>query len=91
MFADTTVIHYRLVMDNPKIELLEKTLFKGYPVNTSVNQAAIAWEFADSEAFTLEGRAPWSDEELQKPIRVEGVLVQNINGSYLKNWKIIGN
>lgn len=89
MFSDTTIVHYRLVMENPKIETIEKTIYKGYPVNTSSNQAAIAWEFADSEAYTLEGHELWTTEELQNTISVEGVLVQNAYGSFLKNWRII--
>lgn len=89
MFSDTSIAHYRLVCRDCIWKTPESSLYNGYPVNLSTGEPAIAWEFADSEAFILEGHEPWTDAELKEKISVEGYLVQNKRGSFLKNWKII--
>ena len=89
MFPDDGKIRYRLVLQDPRIKQPKPTVYNGYPVNLSGGEPAIAWEFADSEAYILEGHEPWTDEELKEKISVEGYLVQNNRGSFLKNWKII--
>lgn len=72
-----------------KLTQPEPTVYKGYPVNLPGGVAGIAWEFADSEAYVLEGKDVWSEEELTRDIDVSGFLVQNQNGSVLKNWEVI--
>lgn len=89
MFSDTTIIHYRLVLKNMKEKALEIREFVGYPVNISSGEAAIAWEFADSDAYILEGHAPWTTDELNQKIVVRGTYVYNGKGSFIKNWEII--
>jgi hypothetical protein len=86
---DTSELHYRLVLKNWEDVTPVKRIFKGSSINISTGDAAIAWDFADSEAFILDGHAPWTKEEELKSITVEGVLIQNEKGSFLKNWKII--
>lgn len=86
---DTTIAHYRLILENPTFELPETYIYEGSKVNTSSNQACIAWDWADSEAYYLEGHELWSDDEVGEHIKVEGYLSQNGYGSVLKNWKII--
>ncbi|MBD3636938.1 MAG: hypothetical protein HUJ25_06295 [Crocinitomicaceae bacterium] len=89
MFAEGSGPHYRLIFEDADFEAPPLTVFEGYPVNTSSGQAAIAWEFADSEAYIIEGHEPWTEKDLSKKIAVKGYLVQNRHGSYLKNWEII--
>ena len=86
---DTSKVHYRLVMKSPRDVTPELTEYKGNTINISTGEAAIAWEWADSEAYILDNHKPWTKSEELKPIRVRGILVQNSKGSFLKNWEII--
>ena len=55
----------------------------------SDGRALFVWDFADSEAFYLDGVSTWDEKYLNKKIRVEGQLFQFIDGkSVIKNWKI---
>ncbi|MFH2096805.1 MAG: hypothetical protein ABIJ16_13940 [Bacteroidota bacterium] len=48
------------------------------------------WDFADSEAFYLEGLESWDEKYLDKKITLEGVLIQHIEGkSVIQDWKIL--
>jgi len=87
--SDTTVIHYRLVMKNVKDVTPKPFVYSGSTINISTGEAAIAWDWADSEAYILDNHAPWTKEEELKPIAVKGILIQNEKGSFLKNWEII--
>lgn len=89
MFPDDGTTRYRLILEEYQLVQPERTEYKGYPVNISTGEAAIAWELAGSEAYILEGHKPWTDEEVKEKITVKGYLVQNNEGSYLKNWEII--
>lgn len=80
---------YRLVFVMPKISVPENEIYEGYPVNMDEGIAAIAWDFADSEAYILEGRESWTEEELEQKIKVSGHLIQGPQGSILKNWEIL--
>ena len=86
---DTTIEHYRLVMKSPKDVTPEMREFNGSTINISTGEASIIWEFADSEAYILEGHEPWKKSEEHQIIKVKGILVQNSYGSILKNWEII--
>jgi len=89
MFSKEDGIQYRLIFEDPDFEKPQPFIYNGYPVKLSTGEAAIAWEFADSEAYILEGHIPWTEEELNQKITVEGYLVQDSKGSVLKNWRII--
>ncbi len=53
-------------------------------------KAMFIWDFANSEAYYLDGVESWDSKYLDKKITVEGVLVQFIDGkSVIKDWKII--
>lgn len=89
MFSDTTEIHYRLVVKPISTKVIEKYVYTGTTMNID-GRAAFIWDFADSEAYYLDNHAPWTKEELNKSIKIEGVLVQYIDQkSMLKCWKII--
>jgi hypothetical protein len=69
----------------------KKSTFVGTAV-MSEGKAMFIWDFADSEAYYLDGLQAWDSRYLNKKIRVEGVLVQFIDGkSVIKDWKIIEN
>lgn len=89
MFGEESGPHYRLVIENASISTPEPSIYGGYPVILASGEPAIAWEFADSEAYILEGHEPWNRHDLSKRYKVSGYLVQNETGSYLKNWRII--
>lgn len=89
MFSDTTKTFYRLVFKNFTIEVPEPYTYKGTAINDSRGLPCIAWEFADSEAYILDGKKAWKKEELGKSITVKGYLTQGILGSTLKNWEIV--
>lgn len=86
---DTSKNHHRLILTDVKDKTPKPYKYKGSTINISTGEAAISWEFADSEAFILDGHEPWTKEEELQDIVVEGILVQNGKGSFLKNWKII--
>lgn len=91
MFSDTNIIHYRLIMNDYSIQEIPTYRYKGTTFNQD-NQAAFIYEFADSELFFLDNKEPWPENELNKEIVIDAVLVQFINGkSVLKNWEIIDN
>jgi hypothetical protein len=69
----------------------EKTIYEGTAMMSN-GKALFIWDFADSEAFYLDGLTSWDSKYLNKKIRVEGVLVQFIDGrSVIKDWKILEN
>lgn len=86
--SDTSVKHFRLVMDEPKDITPQPFTYTGTTINTSTGKAAIAWDFADSEAYYLDNHPAWTKNEELKRISVSGILIQNEQGSVLKNWKI---
>ncbi|MBI3133691.1 MAG: hypothetical protein HYZ14_03355 [Bacteroidetes bacterium] len=89
MFSDTTQIYYRLVIKPISVNPVKKQVYEGRTMNIN-GQAAFIWDFADSEAYYLDNHAPWTEEDLDKKITIEAVLVQFIDGkSVLKSWKII--
>ncbi len=89
MFSDTSIVHYRLIMEDYIIEDVPTQTFKGSTVNID-NQAVFIYDFADSEVFYLDGLEKWEDKYLNKKITIEGTLVQFIDGkSVIKNWKIL--
>lgn len=89
MFSDTNEIHYRLVVKDYKIEEVKKEVMTGRTMNID-GQAAFVYDYADSEAYYLDGHKQWTKEELDKKITIEAVLVQFIDGkSVLKAWTII--
>lgn len=89
MFGDTTEIHYRLVVKDYTIEVIKKESMTGTTMNIN-EQAAFIWDYADSEAYYLDGHDAWTEKELHKKITIEGVLVQFIDGkSVIKAWRII--
>ncbi|MDA3910339.1 MAG: hypothetical protein PF448_03135 [Bacteroidales bacterium] len=89
MFSDTSIVHYRLIMEDYTIEEIPKQIFNGTAVNID-NQAAFISDLACSEAYYLDKRKPWSEAELNNRIVIEAVLIQtNIGKSVLKNWQII--
>lgn len=88
MFGDTSKKHYRMVLEDCEFTMPSASQYIGYPVNLSTGEAALAWQFADSEAYILEGHEPWTDEELGTEIQVMGYLLQDHTGSFLKNWVI---
>lgn len=87
MFSDNQV-HYRLVMENYVIGQPTVQRLTGRALNVG-GQAHLVWDFADSESYRLEGRAPWTKEDEHKKITVEGVLFQDREGSVLKDWKVV--
>jgi hypothetical protein len=89
MFSDTSKTYYRLLFKDYEIEEPEYQTYTGTAINNSKGQACIAWEFADSEAFILEGRDKWKSEEIGKQVKVKGYLWQGNKGSILKNWEVI--
>ncbi|MCD4793053.1 MAG: hypothetical protein K8R54_07475 [Bacteroidales bacterium] len=89
MFSDTSITHYRLIMEDYEVKELPKQTYKGTTINVS-GKAAFVWEFADSEIYFFDNKEPWSKKELNKKIEIEAVLIQDIaKKSVLKNWKII--
>lgn len=86
---DTSKNHHRLILTEIKNVTPEPYKYRGSTINISTGEAAIAWEFADSEAYILDEHEPWTKEEELKDIIVEGILIQNEKGSVLKNWRII--
>ena len=89
MFGDTSIIYYRLVLKDYKINDLSKQIFTGTTINVN-NQAAFAWEFADSEIYFLEQSKVWSKTQLYKEITIEAILIHDSVGkSILTNWEII--
>jgi hypothetical protein len=88
MFSDTTIKHYRLTLQNAKSTRYYSLVYKGYPVNYTDGSAAIAWEFADSEAYLLDGKNAWSEAELAREVFISGYLINDVHkGSVLYNWK----
>jgi hypothetical protein len=89
MFSDISVAHYRLILESYEIKEIPTTIFRGKTMNIG-GRAAFIYEFADSEAFFLDGKEDeWKMSELNKEIKIEAVLVQDRTGcSVLKNWKI---
>jgi hypothetical protein len=89
MFSDTSIVHYRLIMEDYTIEKIPKQLFNGTAVNID-NQAAFISDLACSEAYYLDKKKPWKEEELNNRIAIEAVLIQTHRGkSVLKNWQIV--
>ena len=89
MFSDTSITHYRLIMENYEVKELPQQIYKGTTINVS-GKAAFVWEFADSEIYFFDNKEPWSKKELDKKIEIKAVLIQDITEkSVLKNWKII--
>ncbi|MEO9532742.1 MAG: hypothetical protein ABJG68_17105 [Crocinitomicaceae bacterium] len=86
---DSKKEQFALVLSNCQFDKPENFTYEGSTINISTGEAAISWNWADSEAYILEDHTPWTKEEEFKSIKVEGYLVQNEKGSYLKNWKII--
>lgn len=89
MFSKEDGIQYRLVFEDANFEAPQKTEYQGYPVMTASGDMALAWEFADSEAFILEGYELKNRHQLSEKITVSGYLVQDQRGSFLKNWEIV--
>ena len=81
--------HYKLIMSNPDLKEPEPSVYKGHTVAIANGEIALAWEYADSEAFILEGWKIQNRHDIGKKITVKGYLVQNSKGSFLKNWEII--
>lgn len=80
---------FRLVMTPFSIEVVEPYLYEG-SIRNIEGRAAFIWDFADSEAYYLDGHEPWKDEELDKRIKIRAVLFQFIDGrSVLRDWEII--
>jgi hypothetical protein len=69
----------------------QKRTFVGTAV-MSEGKAMFIWDFADSQAFYLDGLQSWDEKYLNRKITVEGVLKEYIDGVYsgpvLTNWKI---
>jgi hypothetical protein len=77
--------------DKNKTELypIHKQVFTGRTTNLN-GEAAFIWDFAYSEAYYLEGLDKWDSLSVNKKIKIEGELVQFIEGkSVLRNWKIL--
>lgn len=56
----------------------------------SDGKALFIYDFADSEAYYLDGVSFWLPEHLNKKITLEGRLIQFIDGkSVIKDWKIL--
>lgn len=84
--SDTSKKYYRLVMEDPEIQLPEKEYFKGTTINDSNGRAGIAWELADSELYLIWGKEEgWPENELGKDIGVNAVYVYENGISWLKN------
>ena len=77
-------LHFQAEVIEDKIS----DLFQGYPINLANGKAAIAWEFADSEAYILDGHQPWTNEELERPITVTGNHEHTEDGTYIRNWEV---
>lgn len=89
MFSDTTKIYYRLVIKLIEVKTIPRQRLTGRTMNID-GRAAFIWDFADSEAYYLDQHQPWSENELDKKITIDAVLVQFEDGkSVLKNWQII--
>jgi hypothetical protein len=89
MFSDTAQVYYRLVIKPIDAKILPRQILTGRTMNIN-GSAAFIWDFADSEAYYLDGHQPWNEKELDKKITIEGVLVQFEDGkSVLKNWQIV--
>ncbi len=89
MFSDTTKIYYRLVIKPIEVKTIPRQTMTGRTMNID-GRAAFIWDFADSEAYYLDQHKPWSENELDKKITIDAVLVQFEDGkSVLKNWQII--
>jgi len=87
---DTTKIFYRLILENATFEKPELTVYGGSKVNSG-NQAAFAWNLADSQAFYVNGETAWPDNEVGEPILIEAYLHHAPHGgSILQNWEIFG-
>ncbi len=87
MFSDTSIIHYRLIMEDYTVKELPKQTYKGTTINNNY-EAAFIWEFADSEIYFFDKKEPWSKRELNKEIKIKAILVQdNVGKSILKNWE----
>jgi hypothetical protein len=83
--SDTTVVYYRMVMQDVKLNKPTSTLYRGTKVNSS-NKAGIAWELADSEVYLLWGKDDlWPENELGETIELKGVYVFERGISWLKN------
>lgn len=89
MFADTSEVHYRLVIEPILAKNMEPTTYTGTTLNID-GRAAFIWDFAGSEAYYLDEHPAWNAKEVDQKITINGVLVQFENGrSVLKNWEII--
>lgn len=89
MFADTSIIHYRLIMNEYKVNNPDRQRFKGKLTN-NLGKAAFIWEYADSEVYYFEGKELWKVNMMGKEVTVEAVLVQSRKkASVLKDWKIL--
>jgi hypothetical protein len=70
----------------------KKRTFVGTAI-MSDGKAMFIWDFADSQAFYLDGLHSWDEKYLNRKIAVEGVLTEYIDGVYsgpvLTNWRII--
>ena len=89
MFSDTSITHYRLIMEDYEVKELPKQIYKGTAINNNY-EAAFIWEFADSEIYFFDNKEPWSKRELNKEIKIKAVLIQDdVGKSILKNWEII--
>ena len=86
-------------LDTKETRFINKTInerrtFVGTAI-ISDSKPLFVWEFADSEAFYLDGLKSWDNKYLNKTITVEGILTQYIDGVYsgsvIKDWKIIDN
>jgi hypothetical protein len=87
---DTTQIYYRLILENPTFEKPSRTLYGGSKVNSG-NQAAFAWNLADSQAYMLYGESAWSENEVGEAVLIEGHLQHSPHGgSVLQNWEAFG-
>jgi hypothetical protein len=74
---------------NRATEVSKRRTFVGTSIMSN-DKAMFIWDFADSEAFYLDGLNTWDEKHLNKQITVEGVLIQFIDGkSLIKDWKII--
>ncbi|MBK9590829.1 MAG: hypothetical protein IPO32_04725 [Crocinitomicaceae bacterium] len=89
MFSDTTKIYYRLVIKPIEVKTPPRQRMTGRTKNID-GRAAFIWDLADSEAYYLDQQQPWNENELDKKITIEGVLIQFEDGrSVVKNWMYV--
>ena len=88
--SDTSIVHYRLVLEDYTIlENYPKEKLVGYTINID-NRAGFIYEFADSAVYLFDKRRPWKEEELNRKIELEAVLLHENGETILKDWKILG-